>query len=112
MMNNMDVHFKEVNFRMVRGDTFAFNITFSEDTTLTGADFTIRDSSDTAVVHKSLSSGIAQTASDQYRVTVAPADTEGLAVGKYTYGLKLWFSATDAITPMLGVLYMIQNETR
>lgn len=111
MACNLDSAFRIVNITMIPGDTLAFDMIFTEATTLTAATFVVSDSSGTAEATLSIGSGITKTDDKTYRVKMPPTTTSGLAVGKHAYKLTISFSVTDVYTLLVGKLIMTEGVT-
>lgn len=105
------------NLKMVRGDTFSFTIEISNLTSdLTGAYFSCKKNKDDTeyIFQKDLTDGIEKssetTTSKSYKITVAPADTDGVDEGNYFYDLQIEVD-DEVFTPLLGVLNIVADIT-
>ena len=102
------------NLEMIRGDTMSFDLELTDlnGATVSSIYFTVKKKATdtTNVFQKSLSSGITSTGDDTYRVRVAPADTIGVAAGKYVYDLQIELGS-DVYTVLMGSLQIIQDVT-
>lgn len=98
------------NITMTRGDTLAFGVEIEGlNQDLETAYFTCRESYEGEIVfQKSLNNGISKVDDGQYRVRVAPSDTEDLEAGKYYYDLELGVN-DDVFTILKGILE-IEND--
>lgn len=103
------------NLTMVRGDTYAFDLTLNldESVTVEGIAFSCKKKeTDTEYIFtKTLDDGITLTEGSTYRVRVAPEDTEGVKAGTYYYDLELKLG-DDVYTPLKGTMKIIQDVTR
>lgn len=100
--------------RMVRGDTLQFDVRLSEidSSSITSLYFTVKKKAkDTGwIVQKSLDNGITSTGEAQYRVRVAPEDTENVDAGKYVFDLQVGIG-NDIYTPLIGTVDIVQDVT-
>lgn len=106
----------EKNFKMVRGDTFAFGIeyTFDDNTTqdLDTCYFSCKKNADDEnyVFQKSIDAGISKAGDNKYRVRVAPLDTASLDIGNYFYDLQIGLN-NDIFTVLKGILKIEREIT-
>ena len=104
------------DLKFVRGDTFAFDFKFFDcgnlNLTINSVYFSCRrcDSDDDYIFQKKLGDGITELSELNYRVRVAPEDTENVEPGKYRYDLQLGIGA-DIYTPILGDLILVRDVT-
>ena len=105
------------NLKMVRGDTLAFGIEFEfDDGSIQDLDtcyFSCKQNPDDTnyIFQKSLTDGISKVANNQYRVRVAPEDTQNIELGNYYYDLQIGLN-TDIFTIVKGVLKVEREITR
>ena len=101
------------NIQMVRGDTLSFGIVFDElNQDLDAAYFTVRSrETDEQILQKSIGDGIEKTATNKYRVRVAPSDTANEAPGVYNYDCEITVG-DDVYTILRGTIELLQDETR
>lgn len=105
------------NMKMVRGDTLSFAIqyTFDEKTIqdLDTCYFSCKKNSDDEeyIFQKSLNDGISKVADGQYRIRIAPEDTEDIEVGNYFYDLEIGLNG-DKFTVLNGILRIEADVTR
>lgn len=100
---------REQVIRMVKGDTLAFNMTFSDlGSDLSAAKFSVKPSFDSGsyTIQKTLNNGITKTATGVYKVRVAPSDTSSVDPGSYYYDLEVTVGS-DVYTIMFGVLNIL-----
>lgn len=110
---NINMGTGDTNLSMVRGDTLSFGIELEGlDQDLDSAYFTCKVSNDdtTPLFQKSLGYGITKVSQGEYRVRVAPEDTEDLDAGKYYYDLEISVNG-DVFTIMNGFLEMSKDTT-
>lgn len=103
----------EKNLTMIRGDTLAFGLEFEGlEQDLSAASFTIKRNLDdvTPLVQKTIGSGISKVSSGQYRVRVAPGDTESLDPGYYNYDCEIQVN-NDVFTLFYGILEIVRGVT-
>lgn len=102
------------NLSMIRGDTFTFDVAFSEmeDATISSIYFTVkrRATDETFIFQKSFADGIKQIDDMTYRIRVAPEDTSGVTAGKYVYDLQIGLG-DDIYTLLMGVILIAQDVT-
>lgn len=98
---------------MVRGDTLAFGMEFTDlEQDLESAYFSAKknyDDTETAF-QKSLGDGIEKVSDGVYRVRLAPSDTADLDAGKYYYDLQIGVNG-DIYTIMYGVINLYPDVT-
>lgn len=105
------------NMKMVRGDTLSFAIEYSLDDetqqNLETCYFSCKKNADDTeyVFQKSLSNGISKVSNGQYRIRVAPEDTDELEVGNYFYDLEIGLNE-DKFTLLRGILKIEEDITR
>lgn len=105
------------NLKMVRGDTFAFGIEYEfddkskEDLDTCYFSCKLNPDDEEYVFQKSIGDGISKAGDNQYRVRVAPADTEGIDIGKYYYDLQIGLN-NDIFTILKGILIIEREITR
>lgn len=105
------------NMKIIRGDTLSFAIeySFDDETTqdLETCYFSCKRNADDEeyVFQKSLSDGISKVSDGQYRVRVAPEDTEELEAGNYLYDLEIGLNG-DKFTLLKGILRIETDVTR
>ena len=98
------------DFELPAGDTFEFSVTVDwpgETATLAGATIkwsAAKSAKDTALISKSIGSGIVVTDSAirTFKVTLLPADTDGLADGAYYHEAEITFADGRVKTPLRG----------
>lgn len=105
------------NLKMVRGDTFSFGFEYSFDDE-TSQDLETcylsckkNEDDEEYVFQKSLSDGISKVNSGQYRIRIAPEDTEDVEVGNYFYDLEIGLNG-DKFTLLKGILKIDADVTR
>lgn len=104
------------NLKMVRGDTFSFGIEYAFDDKskqdLDTCYFSCKKNADDEnyVFQKLIGTGISKVGDNQYRVRVAPADTEGLDIGNYFYDLQIGLN-NDIFTVLKGILKIEREIT-
>lgn len=107
-------NFNDLNLKMTRGDTFAFGFMVEglDNEPLDTAYFTVKSNYDdaTPLVQKSLTDGITTDDNETYKVRIAPADTEGLEVGRYYYDLQIGVNG-DIYTILKGILDLEKDVT-
>jgi len=100
---------------MVRGDTFSFDVNFSEfeDKTIDGLFFTVKrkEFDKKFIIQKSLEDGITTEAEYSYRVRVAPDDTRTVIPGSYVYDLQVCIG-DDVYTILKGNFSIQPDVTR
>lgn len=104
---------RETNIEMVQGDTLAFGIEFEDlEQDLDSAYLTCKDSFTAVsdVFRISLGSGIEKVADQEYRVRVAPEDTQNVTAGNYYYDLRIGVNG-DVFTILKGVLRILPAVT-
>lgn len=105
------------NIKMVRGDTLSFGIEYEFDDKskqdLETCYFSCKKNPDDTeyIFQKSLTDGISKVADNQYRVRVAPADTENIDIGNYYYDFQIGLNS-DIFTIAKGVLKIEREITR
>lgn len=105
------------NMRMIRGDTLSFGVEYSfDDETsqdLETCYFSCKKNADDEeyAFQKSLSDGISKVNSGQYRIRIAPEDTEDLEAGNYNYDLEIGLN-DDKFTLLRGILRIDEDVTR
>ena len=98
---------------MVRGDTFAFQLTFHDvNWVIDSLTFTIKKRREDkhVIVQKTLGDGITQTGEYEYVVRVAPEDTRGVSRGTYKYDVQLG-TGDDIYTLFMGDLEIEKDVT-
>lgn len=101
------------NISMVRGDTLAFGIEIEGlEQDLDSAHFSCKESysATSYIFHKTLEDGISKVSDGQYRVRVAPEDTQGIDAGNYYYDLQIGVNS-DVFTIMKGSLTIEPDVT-
>ena len=104
---------KTKDFTMVRGDTFAFQVTISGlSAEVTSIYLTAkkRGADGAAVFQKSLEDGITPAGTNVWNIRVAPEDTADVAAGRYVYDLQIGIGA-DVYTVLMGTLQLTQDVT-
>ncbi|MBQ1503737.1 MAG: hypothetical protein IIZ35_07020 [Clostridia bacterium] len=98
------------NWTMTRGDTLSFGVELYADKDCTakftqniGAAYFVIKKGNTAVVTKSLASGITKKETGVYVVRADPTDTAGLALGEYAYEFRVELN-DDKFTFLCGTL--------
>ena len=105
------------NLKMVRGDTFAFGIEYEFDDKSTQDLDTcyfsckLNPDDEIYIFQKSIGDGISKAGDNQYRIRVAPSDTENINIGKYYYDLQIGLNS-DIHTILKGVLIVEREITR
>ena len=105
------------NMKIIRGDTlsFGFEYSFDDETSqdLETCYFSCKKNADDDdyVFQKSLSNGISKVADGQYRVRIAPVDTEDVEIGNYLYDLEIGLNG-DKFTLLKGILKIDADVTR
>ena len=105
------------NLKMVRGDTFSFGIEYDFDDESTQDLDTcyfsckLNSDDDEYVFQKSIGDGISKVDDNQYRVRIAPEDTQNIKTGKYYYDLQIGLN-NDVFTIIKGVLTIEREITR
>lgn len=105
------------NLKMVRGDTlaFGFEYEFDDESTqdLDTCYFSCKLNPDDAeyIFQKSIGDGISKVDDNQYRVRIAPEDTDGIDIGKYYYDFQIGLNS-DIHTILKGVLIVEREITR
>lgn len=104
---------KNFNISMVRGDTLAFGFEVDGVDQIDSAFFSCKINADDEnyIFQKSLDEGISEVRTGQYRVRVAPEDTEGIEAGSYYYDLEIGAN-DDIYTIMKGRLKIEQDITK
>lgn len=104
---------RNYNLNMVRGDTLAFGFEVEGVDQIDTAFFSckINADDDEYVFQKSFHDGITDAGDGQYRVRVAPSDTEDVEVGSYYYDLEIGVNE-DIYTILKGRLKIEQDITR
>ena len=118
-MANLNINnTSDQNLSMVRGDTLAFGIEIEGNTQdLDSAFFSVKQDidSDQYLFRKSLGYGITKVGIGdnfiQYRVRVAPEDTENIEDGNYYYDLEIGLNG-DIFTVLRGVLTILKAVER
>lgn len=103
---------KLLDWSMIRGDTFSFNITIENlEVDLISLNFTCRTYKDREIVfQKTLEDGCVKLEQGKYQIRVAPEDTENVQAGTYRIDLQAEWGA-DRYTLMSGTLKINQDET-
>lgn len=105
---------KQKDFKLVRGDSliFSFQVT-GLSSPIESVTFSCKETSkDTNYVfQKTLDDGIESMEEGIYTVRVAPEDTKGLSIRKYSYDLEITIDQ-DVYTLMLGYLELLADITR
>ena len=94
---------------MIKGDTLAFNVEFSDTSTvLSSAYFSAKQSYDdnSYVFRISLNNGISQIDNGVYKVRLAPSDTSSVTPGLYYYDLEVGINS-DIYTLMFGEINIL-----
>lgn len=105
------------NMKMTRGDTYSFGIEYKIDDESTQdletCYFSCKKNSDDEnyIFQKSLDNGISKVANGQYRIRVAPEDTEEIEAGNYFYDLEIGLNG-DKFTLLKGILRIESDVTR
>lgn len=101
---------KILDWSMVRGDTFSFNITIENlETDLTSLNFTCKTYKDGEIVfQKTLEDGCTKIEQGKYQIRVAPEDTENVQPGIYRIDLRIELGV-DRYTLMRGTLNIISD---
>lgn len=105
------------NMKMVRGDTLSFAIQYSfDEETIQDLDtcyFSCKKNADDEeyIFQKSLDNGISKVADGQYRIRIAPEDTEDVEIGNYLYDLEIGLNG-DKFTLLKGILKIDADVTR
>ena len=103
---------KRLDWSMIRGDTFAFNIEIENlEVDLSSLTFTCRTYKDREILfQKTLGEGCAKIDDGKYQIRVAPEDTEDAQDGTYCIDLQAEWG-TDRYTLLSGTLKILQDET-
>ena len=104
------------NLKMVRGDTFSFAIEYEFDdkskqdldTCYLSCKKNFDDNN--YIFQKSIGSGISKVDDNQYRVRIAPEDTDSIDIGNYFYDLQIGLN-NDIFTILKGVLKIEREIT-
>lgn len=105
------------NMKMTRGDTYSFGFEYKIDDESTQdletCYFSCKKNSDDEnyIFQKSLDNGISKVANGQYRIRVAPEDTEEIEAGNYFYDLEIGLNE-DKFTLLKGILRIETDVTR
>ena len=102
---------ESLDLEMVRGDTFAFNVSCVTDVP-DGITFSLKKSTaDTEYIfQKTIGDGITRVDETTFQVRIAPGDTSGVAAGRYTFDIQLEYG-DDVYTPVIGKLKITQDVT-
>lgn len=105
------------NLKMVRGDTLAFGIEYdfddesNQDLDTCYFSCKLNPDDENYIFQKSIGDGISKAGNNQYRVRVAPEDTDGIETGKYYYDLQIGLN-NDIFTILKGVLIVEREITK
>ena len=106
--------YKDLNIKMVRGDTLSFYVEFDNlSSALSSAAFTCRDEWDgTILFQATLNNGITVDSSNSnlYRVNIVPNSTASLDWDTYVYDLQVGIDS-DIYTLLRGNLYVVEEVT-
>lgn len=105
---------KQVNLKMVRGDTQKIGIKIKGlHESPTAIYFSLKKNiSDTNyILQKTLDEGIVQEQTGKYIIKLTPQDTESLAATTYQFDFEVTFGE-DVVTLVIGTLELIADVTR
>lgn len=103
-------------FYIIRGNTFEFDINVSDigESVVSNIYFSckVKWTDDEYVFQKKIDDGIEDCGNGLYHVKLAPADTEDLEPGTYSYDIEIVINDEDVFTILYGSIHLKEDITR